>query len=179
MLVAKDLKGNLIVKVDIEARRVVGKAYVSIGETVTDIAVGEGSVWITDWQREETLSRLDPETMKVTGQVDVSGDDAVAVGAGAVWLGDIEAGSLTRVDPESLEVEGRLGLFEPPFFAFCRCHRRRRLRMAELPRGANRVPGRRTVEPGGSGDHLRAAQRRSSAPTWAEGNRKRSGVGSG
>jgi streptogramin lyase/tRNA A-37 threonylcarbamoyl transferase component Bud32 len=116
-LLAKDLRGNLILKFDTDARKVVGQARVAPGETVTDIAVGEGGVWFTDWGREETLSRLDPDTMKVTAHVDVLGDDAIAVGSGAVWLADIEAGTLTRVDARTLEIEKRLQLFEPPFFA--------------------------------------------------------------
>jgi streptogramin lyase/tRNA A-37 threonylcarbamoyl transferase component Bud32 len=116
-LLAKDLGGNLVVKIDTEAEEVVGRARVAVGEFVTEIAVGEGSIWFTDWQREETLSRLDPKTMKVTGRVDVSGDDALAVGAGGVWLADIEAGTLTRVDPKTLEVAKRIELFEPPFLA--------------------------------------------------------------
>jgi streptogramin lyase/predicted Ser/Thr protein kinase len=116
-VLAKDLQGNAILKVDTDREAVVGKAQVSVGETVTDIAVGEGSVWFTDWQREETLSRLDPDTMRVTGTVDSAGDDAVAVGAGAVWLADIETGTLTRVDPATMKVTKRLKLFKPPFFA--------------------------------------------------------------
>ena len=114
-LLGKDLQGNVVVKVDTAARKVVDSTHVSLCETVSDIAVGEVSVWFTDWQREETLSRLDPETMEITDHVDVAGDDAIAVGAGAVWLADTEAGTLTRVDPRSLDVEAVIDLFEPPF----------------------------------------------------------------
>jgi streptogramin lyase len=113
----KDVGANVILEIDPRGMAVVGRAPVSRGDTIQGIAVGEGSVWFTDYGAEETLWRLDPKSLRITGRLDTAGDDSVAVGAGAVWLGDIETGTLARVDPETMRVVKRLELFEPPFLA--------------------------------------------------------------
>jgi serine/threonine-protein kinase len=113
----KDVGENVILEIDPRKMAVVGRVAVSRGDKIMDIAVGEGSVWFTDWGVEETLWRLDPETMDVTGRLDTAGDDSVAVGDGAVWLGDIETGTLARVDPETMRLVTRLELFQPPLLA--------------------------------------------------------------
>jgi serine/threonine-protein kinase len=113
----KDVGENLILEVDPRGMAVVDRVPVSRGDTIQDVAVGEGSVWFTDYGAEETLWRLDPESLRVTGRLDTAGDDSIAVGAGGVWLGDIETGTLARVDPATMRVVTRLELFEPPFLA--------------------------------------------------------------
>jgi streptogramin lyase len=116
-VLGKSVRGNFVLKVDPRRRAVVDRLAVSPGEQVTDIAAGAGSVWFTDFLTEETLSRLDPDTMRITGHVDTAGDDSVAIGEGAVWLADIETGTVTRVDPETMTVEKRVKAFTPPFLA--------------------------------------------------------------
>ena len=62
-----------------------------------DIAVGEGSVWVTAF--EYPLSRIDPATNTVVQQFTGKGGDAVRVGLGSVWLSNLEAGNVWRIDP--------------------------------------------------------------------------------
>jgi streptogramin lyase/predicted Ser/Thr protein kinase len=116
-VLGKSVRGNALLKIDGNRRAVVDRLAVSPGEQVQDIAAGGGSVWFTDWGTEETLSRVDPETMRITGRVDTAGDDSIAIGEGAVWLGDIETGIVSRVDPETMRVQKRVKAFEPPFLA--------------------------------------------------------------
>jgi virginiamycin B lyase len=66
-----------------------------------DIAVGEGSVWVTAF--EFPLSRIDPSTNTVVQQFAGKGGDAVRVGLGSIWLSNIEAGNVWRIDPRRVE----------------------------------------------------------------------------
>lgn len=66
-----------------------------------DIAVGEGSVWVTAF--EFPLSRIDPSTNTVVLQFTGPGGDAVRVGLGSVWLSNIRAGNVWRLDPRRVE----------------------------------------------------------------------------
>ena len=66
-----------------------------------DIAVGEGSVWVTSF--EFPLSRIDPSTNAVVQQFYGKGGDAVRVGLGAIWLCNLEAGKVWRIDPRRVE----------------------------------------------------------------------------
>ena len=109
-VLGKDIGTNVIVKVDPRAGRVVARTTVARGEVVTDLGVGEGGVWFTDWVNEETLSRLDPATLRITGRIDTPGDDALAVGDGSVWLGDMETGFVTRIDPTTMRIVKRAAI---------------------------------------------------------------------
>jgi virginiamycin B lyase len=66
-----------------------------------DIAVGEGSVWVTAF--EYPLSRIDPSTNTVVQQFFGKGGDAVRVGRGSIWLSNLEAGQVWRLDPRRVE----------------------------------------------------------------------------
>jgi hypothetical protein len=76
------------------------------------LAGGLGSLWIAEepgvslegaeFQADERLLRLDPETGQVTGEfplADVGGGSAMEAGEGAVWLGGL--GSVSQIDPET------------------------------------------------------------------------------
>jgi len=84
----------------------------------TNVAVGEGGVWVLDAE-DEAVSRLDPETGQVadTFQTGRRPTD-LAAGAGAVWVGNAsEAGateSVSRVDPGSTAVTRTVRLPSPP-----------------------------------------------------------------
>jgi hypothetical protein len=66
-----------------------------------DIAVGEGSVWVTSF--EFPISRIDPSTNQVVQQFYGKGGDAIRVGLGSVWLSNLEAGNVWRLDPKRIE----------------------------------------------------------------------------
>jgi virginiamycin B lyase len=63
-----------------------------------DIAFGEGSVWVTAF--EYPLSRIDPSRNLVVQQFTGKGGDAIRVGLGSVWLSNLEAGNVWRIDPK-------------------------------------------------------------------------------
>ena len=72
-----------------------------VGQRDGDIAVGEGSVWVTSF--EFPLSRIDPSTNAVVQQFYGKGGDAVRVGLGSVWLSNLEAHNVWRLDPRRIE----------------------------------------------------------------------------
>jgi YVTN family beta-propeller protein len=73
---------------------------------VTDVAVGDGSVWIAGDAVNPTLWRVDPSGQRRTTTVALPfGPDAVTVADGAVWVANQLDDSVTRVDATS----GRVG----------------------------------------------------------------------
>jgi ABC-type branched-subunit amino acid transport system substrate-binding protein len=82
-------------------------AFVGTAAAPSNIAVGDGAVWLADGEQ-QTLSRVDPETKKVTMTHTVPGVPTdLAAGDGAVWLGT-GAGyggnwttSVSRIDPRT------------------------------------------------------------------------------
>ena len=69
--------------------------------TVEGRRAGEGSVWVTSF--EFPLSRIDPSTNEVVQQFHGKGGDAIRVGLGSVWLSNLEAGNVWRLDPKRIE----------------------------------------------------------------------------
>jgi virginiamycin B lyase len=84
-------------RIDPATNKVVATIEVGVPGSGGDIAVGEGSVWVTAF--EYPLSRIDPATNAVVQQFTGKGGDAVRVGLGSVWLSNLEAGSVWRIDP--------------------------------------------------------------------------------
>jgi len=84
-------------RIDPATNKVVATIEVGVPGPGGDIAVGEGSVWVTAF--EYPLSRIDPSTNTVVQQFTGKGGDAVRVGLGSVWLSNLEAGTVWRIDP--------------------------------------------------------------------------------
>src|SRR5688500_883062 len=75
---------NSVAAIDASSNRLV--AEVPVGNGPTSVAVGEGSVWVTN-ALGRSVSRIDPRTSAVVQRIDVGGDPSgIAVGAGAVWV---------------------------------------------------------------------------------------------
>jgi YVTN family beta-propeller protein len=88
----------------LDARTGVPQATVPLGFPPRTVAVGEGSVWITD-SLDDALVRLDPKTNRVLGRIPVGrGASGVAVGAGSVWVTNALDGTVSRIDPRTLQV---------------------------------------------------------------------------
>jgi len=88
-----------------------GPAY-----TLAGIAAGDGALWIGRGElRELSVARFDPSTQRMTGAVPVglSGDRSVAYGEGHVWITDASDGTVTRIDPETVERVGRRQVAAP------------------------------------------------------------------
>jgi len=90
-----------VTRIDSKTNKVAATIEVGVPGGGGDIAVGEGSVWITSF--EFPLSRIDPATNAVVQQFYGKGGDAVRVGLGSVWLSNLEAGNVWRLDPRRIE----------------------------------------------------------------------------
>ena len=83
-------------------------AFVESATPPGNVAVGDGSVWVLNNER-ETVSRIDPRTKQVTKRFKTHGvPTELAVGEGALWVGraggeDITNAtvSVSRLDPET------------------------------------------------------------------------------
>jgi DNA-binding SARP family transcriptional activator/streptogramin lyase len=65
----------------------------------TDLAVGYGSVWISDAGQQEIV-RLDPKKRDISATIGVGADvQALAIGFGSVWVADGNSATVTRIDP--------------------------------------------------------------------------------
>jgi YVTN family beta-propeller protein len=84
-------------RIDPATNKVVATIEVGVPGPGGDIAVGEGSVWVTAF--EYPLSRIDPSNNTVAQQFIGKGGDAVRVGLGSVWLSNLESGNVWRIDP--------------------------------------------------------------------------------
>jgi virginiamycin B lyase len=84
----------------------------------SSIGAGEGGVWlVVDGHGCEacSLAKVDPKTMKVSGEVPVEpGAAGVRVGYGSVWVTNPDADVLQQVDPGSLEILGTYEVGESP-----------------------------------------------------------------
>ena len=87
-------------KVDPKTNKVVETIEVGVPGSGGEIAFGEGSLWVTAF--EFPLSRIDPTTNKVVQQFAGEGGDAIRVGLGSVWLSNIRAGNVWRLDPRRI-----------------------------------------------------------------------------
>jgi YVTN family beta-propeller protein len=105
-----------VVRIDPATNRVA--ATVPIHGYPDELAVGDGSVWVTSGvdAGADVLTRIDPGTNRVVATISLPGSYAgpVAAGGGAVWLvlidRDSRAGSLVRIDRETNEVGARIPL---------------------------------------------------------------------
>jgi YVTN family beta-propeller protein len=83
----------------------VGRRVLLVGNVVPggpgSVATRGDAVWVAP--SSGLLSRVDPGSARVVQQVDPNaGPTAVAVGAGAVWVTDSDANTVTRIDPTGL-----------------------------------------------------------------------------
>jgi streptogramin lyase len=90
-----------ISRVDLRTNKVKATIEAGVPGGGGEIAVGEGSVWVT--MMEFPLTRIDPSTNKVVQQFFGKGGDSVRVGHGSVWLSDLEGGKLLRLDPKKIK----------------------------------------------------------------------------
>jgi YVTN family beta-propeller protein len=93
-------QGN-VSKVDPKTNKVVETIEVGVPGPGGDIAFGEGSLWVTSF--EFPISRNDPASGKVVQQFAGEGGDAIRVGLGSVWLSNLKAGTVWRLDPRRIE----------------------------------------------------------------------------
>jgi YVTN family beta-propeller protein len=90
-----------ISRVDAKTNKVVATIEAGIPGPGGEIAVGEGSVWVTSF--EYPITRIDPSTNKVAQQFYGEGGDAIRVGHGSVWLSNLRQANVWRLDPRRIE----------------------------------------------------------------------------
>lgn len=98
-----------VTRIDPATNEVVARLDLGAAANWTDLAVGEGAVWLLNGQATDpttagSLARLDPSLNQVTRTIQVGHvAQGIAVGEGAVWVTNAEprrpAGSLLRIDP--------------------------------------------------------------------------------
>ena len=87
---------------------VAGRVVLPGPSAAVAVAVGEDAVWVLLGQG--TLLRVDPDRHQVTGRLELGAPTGpLAVGAGAVWVGNGQATVTARVDPVRLRVTARFG----------------------------------------------------------------------
>ncbi len=87
-----------ITRVDMKTNKVVATIEAGIPGGGGEISAGEGSVWATVF--EYPITRIDPSTNKVAQQFYGTGGDSIRAGRGWLWLTDIRAGTVWRIDPK-------------------------------------------------------------------------------
>ena len=87
-----------LLRFDTRGRRAIA---LGSGSFPSDVAVGEGGVWVTD-SLHDTVIEIDPSRNRIVRRVPVGRDPiAVAVGSGAVWVADDLGGTVSRIDPRT------------------------------------------------------------------------------
>ena len=101
------------VAIDAHTGRVI--SYTPVGTSPTDVAYGEGSVWVLNAD-DRTVSQIDPRTRQVSHTFAIGGTPTeLAVGDGSVWVGSgsstapglagpVYTSSISRIDPRSAAV---------------------------------------------------------------------------
>ncbi len=89
-----------ISRVDIKTNKVLATIEAGIPGNGGEIAVGDGSVWVTSF--EFPITRIDVATNKVVQQFHGDGGDAIRFGLGSVWLSNLRAANVWRLDPKRI-----------------------------------------------------------------------------
>jgi YVTN family beta-propeller protein len=94
-------QADTVFRVDLESRRTL---TVPLGAPATDIAVGDGAVWVTNPDA-DAVSSIDPTTNRVTSTIRVGRiPSRIAVGRRYVWVASSRDGTVVRVDPRTADI---------------------------------------------------------------------------
>jgi DNA-binding beta-propeller fold protein YncE/predicted Ser/Thr protein kinase len=76
---------------------------------------GKASTKPTLTPKVDSLQRIDPKTNKLVATIGGVGSNpnAIAVGAGSVWVGSLDDGTVSRVDPETNEIQKAINTGAP------------------------------------------------------------------
>jgi YVTN family beta-propeller protein len=95
---------NSVGMIDVERSEVIGE--IEVGERPSGIAVGDGSVWVTN-AGADTVSQIDPETGAVLTRIAVGRSPVgIAVAEGSVWVANSGDQTITRINAEIGRVVG-------------------------------------------------------------------------
>lgn len=88
-------------KIDPKTNKVEKTIEVGVPGKGGDIAVGEGSVWVTSF--EFPISRIDPAKNEVVQQFKGPGGDAIRAASGSIWLSCLAQHMEQRFDPKRIQ----------------------------------------------------------------------------
>ena len=97
----------------ISAARGAITAEAPVGSSPLRVAVGQGSVWVSNYN-DGTVSRIDPATHAVVPIQVESTPTGIAVGADAVWVANSYSGTVSRIDPADDRVVSRIPVGNGP-----------------------------------------------------------------
>ena len=86
-------------RVDTKTRKVVATIQVGIPGSGGELAFGLGHVWATVFQI--PISEIDPASNQVIRQWTGDGGDSIRAGHGSVWLSNLRAHNVWRIDPST------------------------------------------------------------------------------
>lgn len=89
-----------ISRVDTRSNALVANIEAGVPGTGGEIAYGEGGVWVTMFGF--PITRIDPESNRVSRQWTGSGGDSIRAGLGSVWLTDLKGERVMRIDSGKL-----------------------------------------------------------------------------
>jgi streptogramin lyase len=108
------LEEGLLVRVDTDKKRIVGRIDDFVGPT--GVVVGAGSVWVLD-HRGDALVRIDPQKSKIVEKIPLdvgSTPEGLTFGEGGVWITSLSYSTVSHVDPKTnkavAEIEAGIGL---------------------------------------------------------------------
>ncbi|MBV8903830.1 MAG: hypothetical protein JOZ22_09350, partial [Acidobacteriia bacterium] len=89
-----------ISRVDTRTNKVIATIEAGIPGSGGEIAFGLGRVWATVFQI--PISEIDPANNRVIKQWVGDGGDSIRAGHGSVWLSNLRAHTIWRIDPSQL-----------------------------------------------------------------------------
>lgn len=90
-----------VTRVDPKTNKVEATITVGVPGGGGDISAADGSVWVTAFTI--PISRIDPATNKVVQQFTGDGGDAIRAGKGMLFVSNLRAATVWKVDPKSLD----------------------------------------------------------------------------
>jgi YVTN family beta-propeller protein len=104
--------GGTVERLDRETGRTV--ARIRVGRAPSAIAVGEGSVWVTN-NLDDTVSRIDLQSNRRLATIPVSSEPVgIATGFGAIWVANTGSDTVSRIDPDRGKVTGTIEVGRGP-----------------------------------------------------------------
>ena len=98
----KRIAGDALGIVDLDSGELTGS--VMLESRPGDVAVGEGSVWVTLPDRGEVVE-IDPDTRSIRDTVPVGAHPSgIAIGAGSVWVSNAGNSTISRISPDTNKV---------------------------------------------------------------------------
>jgi virginiamycin B lyase len=96
-----DNAGGRVIRLDARTGRPSGRP-IPVGAGPEAITAGEGAVWVAG--ANHTVTRVDPRTGRARrARVHVADPAGIAAGEGSVWVASQADGTVTRIDPKTLQ----------------------------------------------------------------------------